>query len=247
MTALLALAFEVQGAPTTTVLILRPVNTVLGATIAALVVLFVFPQRAGDRLRAALSTYLNGLDAYVGALVGALIGKQEPAVVSAAALQTSDAYEAVQRELPGVAMEYNPLARAGNPLMSAATVASALNEQVGAFASFVADEGGAPNAARTRTIGVGRDVIHENVGVLTSVLRGGRLPPMRTMAAAFRDSGVSLPSVAGDEDVDGSERAGVRAIGHLSRINQSLVEFGQSLAGITRAARAPAAHPRTSR
>jgi hypothetical protein len=78
-------------------------------------------------------------------------------------------------------------------------------------------------------------MIHDNIQVLKSALsgQGQSGSSFRTLA----ELGIDLSSVglntAGDADPgadpDADPRVGVRAVAYLSRINQSIIELGQSL------------------
>ena len=66
------LVYTLLGAEEFDLLFARPSTTLLGALVAALVVVYVFPIRITDRFKAAVARFLGAVDGYVAAFVAAM-------------------------------------------------------------------------------------------------------------------------------------------------------------------------------
>jgi hypothetical protein len=111
-------------------LVVRPVSTLLGAAIAALVVLFVLPIHVQDRFAAALSSFLVEVDHYIEVYIATLMGKTSTADLKVEELNIDASYKKLELALPNVVFEYNPLSRAQNHLASQATSLAVLRNYV---------------------------------------------------------------------------------------------------------------------
>lgn len=145
ITTFVALLYSVEGVPPATLLVERPLNTLIGAAIAALVVLFVLPVREQGKFRTRLSTFLAAVDAYLGALVGA--HGALTAAADAAALQTAAGYEAVAQTFPALALETAPLAYLQGAQGWQSAAVSDLYAGVECFAALAAQGAPAPAQA----------------------------------------------------------------------------------------------------
>ena len=109
------------GGPALDLLVVRPVSTLLGSAIAALVVVFVLPIHVQDRFAVALSSFLTEVDRYIEVYVATLMDASASAGLKAEELNIDASYKKLELALPNVAFEYNPLSRAQNQLASQAT------------------------------------------------------------------------------------------------------------------------------
>ena len=97
-------------------LILRPVSTLLGAAIAALVVVFVLPIHVQNRFVAALSGFLQEVDRYIEIYITTLTTTSASGDLGSEALTIDASYKKLELSLPAVTYEYNPLSRAAEPV-----------------------------------------------------------------------------------------------------------------------------------
>ena len=126
------------GAQEMDLLFARPSTTLLGALVAALVVVFVFPIRTADRFKAAAARFLAAVDGYVAAFVDAVTGGDgQP--LDAAQAQVAAAYAQVEQTLPGVAYENNPMLQAQSPITQQATRITALEAEVSRLADATSE------------------------------------------------------------------------------------------------------------
>jgi len=160
------------GAQEMDLLFARPSTTLLGALVAALVVVFVFPIRTADRFKAAAARFLGAVDGYVAAFVDAVTGGDgQP--LDAAQAQVAAAYAQVEQTLPGVAYENNPMLQAQSPITQQATRIAALEAEVSRLADatserFTAAEG---VGAWMRTV---QARIHADIQAITPLLSGAQ-------------------------------------------------------------------------
>jgi hypothetical protein len=124
------LVITTLGGPALDLLVLRPVSTLLGAAIAALVVAFILPIHVQDRFTAALSGFLTEVDRYIEAYVATLMGKPTTVDLRAEELNIDASYKNLEINLPNVIYEYNPLSRAQNRLAGQATGLAVLKSYV---------------------------------------------------------------------------------------------------------------------
>jgi uncharacterized membrane protein YccC len=151
------------GAQEMDLLFARPSTTLLGAMVAALVVVFVFPIRTADRFKAAAARFLAAVDGYVAAFVDAMTGGDgQP--LDAAQAQVAAAYAQVEQTLPGVAYENNPMLQAQSPITQQATRIAALEAEVTRLAhgasqpTTAADNAGAADWMRAVQARIHRDI-----------------------------------------------------------------------------------------
>ena len=228
ITTFVALMYSVEGVPPATLLVERPINTLIGAIVAAVVVWFVFPIRERGKFSAALVRYLAATDAYLRALVDSLQQVVAPAAVTAAGMQASGAFEALAATFSSLALEYSPLAHARSPLTRGATLVASLHADVNHFAGFVTTEGDAFSSKQAAAIQTMQGTIHHNIELLQHQLAGPSARPGQVRAAGDERAGTA-PNAVDDAGADGNPRAGVRAVAQLSSINQTIVELDASL------------------
>ena len=179
------------GAQEMDLLFARPSTTLLGALVAALVVVFVFPIRTADRFKAAAARFLAAVDGYVAAFVDAVTGGDgQP--LDAAQAQVAAAYAQVEQTLPGVAYENNPMLQAQSPITQQATRIAALEAEVSRLADATSErltvaEGAAAwmRAVQAR--------IHADIQAITPLLSGAQ-QSARKRPGAESDAGPSKRS-----------------------------------------------------
>jgi hypothetical protein len=157
----------------------RPSTTLLGALVAALVVVFVFPIHTVDRFKAAVARFLGAVDGYVAAFVDAVTNGENAQPLDAAQAQVAAAYAQVEQTLPGVAYENNPMLQAQSPITQQATRIAALEAEVTRLAHAAAEEANLADdsgaAAWLRTV---QAQIHSDIQEIVPLLSGvkGRAP-----------------------------------------------------------------------
>jgi uncharacterized membrane protein YccC len=158
------------GAQEMDVLFARPSTTLLGALVAALVVVFVFPIRTADRFKAAAARFLDAVDGYVAAFVDAVTGGVgQP--LDAAQAQLAAAYAQVEQTLPGVAYENNPMLQAQSPITQQATRIAALEAEVSRLAEASSERFTAADSAGAWMRAV-QARIHADIQTITPLLSG---------------------------------------------------------------------------
>ena len=219
--------------PIRELLIARPLNTLVGAVIAAITVYFVVPVRASDRFKRALGAFFKTVDGYLAHFTAALADKPDAAKLSAVEIQVSSAYAALEQILPSVAYEYNPLTRVSSPLTQQQTALAAINRSVGKMADQVM-EGLAPleNLEVANLIAVIQTRIHENLQSLVTFLAGNQNGTLRSLAelqSGGKPPGV-LEQVLIQEDETGVVGVtGRRALLYLTRLQQTLMQLAAGL------------------
>jgi uncharacterized membrane protein YccC len=161
----------------------RPSTTLLGALVAALVVVFVFPIRTADRFRAAAARFLGAVDGYVAAFVDAVTGGGDGQPLDTAQAQVAAAYAQVEQTLPGVAYENNPMLQAQSPITQQATRITALEAEVTRLAhgasepTTAADNAGAADWMRTV-----QARIHSDIQAIVPLLGGAQQGAQKAQA-----------------------------------------------------------------
>ena len=225
------LVITTLGGSALELVVLRPVSTLLGATIAALVVVFVLPIHVQNRFIAALSEFLRAADGYIEGYIGSLLGVAAAGDLRAEELRIDASYKKLELSLPNVTYEYNPLSRAQNRLADQETRLAVLKAYVTHLDDDVAGEPGilldSAMAEQIRNI---QSQIHANVDALNSYLADGQGAGEHALADLRRQT---IPEIALEEILSagaGSEQAvRNRAIYHLARIHDTILQIGISL------------------
>jgi uncharacterized membrane protein YccC len=177
------MVFTRLGAQELDLLINRPYATLLGALVAAGVVLFVFPIRIGDRFKAAATQFLRAVDDYVATYVAAATGGSDAQLLDGAQARILATYAQLEQTLPSVAFENFPFVQADSPLTQQGTQLAALEAEAGRLALAAKEQeahtGNARTAAGMRTL-QGR--IHAAIEAAIPLL--GEEPRWRRPAAA---------------------------------------------------------------
>jgi uncharacterized membrane protein YccC len=243
-TASMVLVLDVVGVSLAEIVIVRPLQTLIGAVIAALVALYVLPVRVRDRFRLALIQFLRAIDGYVGTITTQLTGPGATAGLNEAGLKVADAYDVVSRALPSTVAEYNPLTQESNPIAGRTAALMALNTNVAGLADQVAVESSL-SARESELIALLSARIHDDIGTLSAFLAGKPAAPLRSLAEVAEAAeqpptlGVSPP-----EEGEAPAVPGRRAIYYLTRIHRSLVEVATLVdMGATPEAKLPSAAP----
>jgi len=165
-------------------LLARPVTTLLGALVAALVVVFVFPIRTADRFKEAAARFLDAVDGYVAAFVETMSKAEDQAALDAAQARIAATYAQVEQMLPAIAFENNPLMQAQSAWTQPATQLAALDAEVTRLAGATEERalwvGDAPAVAWMRTV---QARIHRDTQTLVLLLRSdGRASPQAEVA-----------------------------------------------------------------
>jgi hypothetical protein len=225
------LVITTLGGAALDLLVVRPVSTLLGAAIAALVVLFVLPIHVQDRFAAALSSFLAEVDHYIEVYVTTLMGTTSTGDLKAEELNIDASYKKLELALPNVVFEYNPLSRAQNQLASQATSLAVLSNYV---THLNDDVGGDPGSlANVQNIELVSDIqshIHQAIDTLNSFLANrqgvaGQSPA--EMDELIRRENVLENFLAAE--AGSSEAIRNRALYHLKRIDDTIFQIASGL------------------
>jgi uncharacterized membrane protein YgaE (UPF0421/DUF939 family) len=222
------------GGPALDLLIVRPVNTMLGAAIAALIVVFVLPIHVQDRFAAALSNFLAEVDRYVEVYVATMLGSSSSADLKAEELKIDAGYKKLELALPNVAFEYNPLSRAQSPLASQATSLAVLSNYVTHLNDDVGgDPGSLANVRNNELISEVQCQIHAVIQALN-----GHLANRQGKA---QQSAPEMDELARREDVlenilateaGSTEAVCNRALYHLKRIYDTITQIASGVGAL---------------
>jgi hypothetical protein len=171
----------------------RPVTTLLGGLVAALVVVFIFPIHAGDRFKVAAARFLGAVDGYVSAFVGTATSANNAQPLDVAHAKVAAAFAQVEQTLPGVAFENNPLLQAQSPLTQQATRIAALQAEVTRLAHAEFEDAGlADDAAAADWMRMAQALVHRDIEAITPLLAGGK---SQTPTAARNQQEISARSL----------------------------------------------------
>ena len=212
-------------------LVVRPVSTFLGASIAALVVVFVLPIHVQNRFIAALAGFLKAVDRYVESYCTTLTSTAVTGDLRSEALNIDLSYKKLEINLPAVSYEYNPLSRAQGRLAGQGTSLAVLKGYVTHLEDDVSGEPGIlgeiQQADLIRAIQIH---IHANIDALNNFLAKGQTDGMRTLSdfrtyAKQRSAWMRffLPQAGSEEAVRN------RAMYHLARIHDTILQIGSGL------------------
>jgi hypothetical protein len=183
------------GAQELDLLINRPYTTLLGALVAAGVVLFIFPIHIGDRFTAAATQFLGAVDGYVAAFVAVATCGSDIHLLDPAQAKVLATYTQLEQTLPSVAFENFPFVQADSPLTQQGTQLAALEAEVGRLV-LAAKEHGVP-ASNTR-IRAGMCSLQEHIhqAIQVAIPRLGEERRWRRPTTARQQSGTVSVSAA---------------------------------------------------
>ncbi len=165
--------FAHLGAKASDLLVQRPATAALGAAIAAVVALVIIPVRVTGRYRQQLARMLDLTAPAVDAWVEVAAGRADRGPADRATTAVQEAYEVVQRLLPSVAFESNPLVQSRSSLTGQATLLAAVSAALDHLAEVALDEAEHPaDTARPLAQEVSTR-IRDALTATASVLRGG--------------------------------------------------------------------------
>ena len=161
------------GAQELDLLVARPFTALMGALVAALVVVFVFPIRMTDRFKAAAARFLDAVDGFVAAFAGAVTSGEDARRLEVAQVKAATTYAQVEQTLPGVAFENNPLVQAQSPLTQQATRLAALDAEVARLARAATEHlNTAGDTGDANLIRAVQERIHRDTHASIAMLRG---------------------------------------------------------------------------
>ena len=225
----------------------RPVTTLLGGLVAALVVVFVFPIHAGDRFKVAAARFLGAVDGYVSAFVDTVISGEHAQPLDVAQAKVAATYAQVEQTLPGVAFENNPLLQAQSPLTQQATRIAALQAEVTRLAHAAFEDANVPHdSAAADWMRTAQALVHRDIETIIPLLRGekGRAPTATPSGPEISARTWMLAQERLDDPSQpgGELRAQVRTSGESALIrihrvvDQFAAELGASVEGTRHAA-----------
>jgi hypothetical protein len=224
------LVITTLGGSALELVVLRPVSTLLGAVIAALVVVFVLPIHVQNRFMAALSEFLRVVDHYTETYVSMLVDASMTGDLRAEELVIDASFKKLEVNLPAVTYEYNPLSRAQSRLGDQATTLAVLKSYVNHLNDDVSVQPGvlAGNeyAVLIQTI---QSQIHENVNALNNYLAQKQA---KEVASNPIDDQFKIETAVDDiliSDTVSLDAVGNRAVYHLARINDTILQVASGL------------------
>ncbi len=239
------------GANPVDLLVQRPFSTLLGALVAAVVVVTVLPSRLTGRYRGAVVGFLSAVGDAVGTWMQP--GAPGPQAASAAAgVRVDGAWRQVERTLENMAFETNPIVGGRSPLTEQGT-------RLGALAAAVTRLGQSASATDEPTWNRGdallvalaqriRDGLRSLIGVLNG--SGGTLDASLVDLLGPGESAAALASIAAGGPAGRAESGGAdRAYAHhepgilssLLDVHARVIELARGLgATVEEAATTPA-------
>jgi hypothetical protein len=229
------LVITMLGGSALELVVLRPVSTLLGATIAALVVVFVLPIHAQNRFTAALSEFLRAVDRYIEVYVTTLMDSSMASDMRAEELNLDTSYRKLELTLPAVTYEYNPLSRAQSRYASQATglavlksYVTHLSDDVNVQPGVLADDKYASLIQKIQL------QIHNNVNTLENLLsqaQGKEMVPTNILGDQLKlETAMDEVLTAGTVSLDA---IGNRAVYHLARIHDTILQVATGLGAQT--------------
>ncbi len=220
------LVITIIGDPVRDVLALRSINTLLGATIAAVVVIFVLPIHAQDRFVAALSEFLTRVDHYIEVYIATLMSTPVTSNLRDEEVKRDASYQKLEHNLPNVMYEYNPLSRVQNHLASQATVLATLQSYLNNLESNVGKESGILAGVKdVELIAEMQSHIHETIGVLKGFLANGQgqvTPSLADMSQRAEQEVFTAEAGTG-------EAVRNRTLYHLTRLHNIMLQIASGL------------------
>jgi hypothetical protein len=215
------------GAPTRQLLVERPLTTLLGALIAALVALTVLPIRISDRYGVQLAALLDDVASTVDRWVDVATSRGERDAAERASLRTQTSYQHVLRLLPGVAFELNPLVQARAPLASQTTEVAAVMSALHGLELEAADH--VPDDADdTRLIDAVCSRLHDEIDSLRMVLTDAPAPGSPTLPPASAVDARSLSMLAEEIVAAPDARGRGRILQAMLALHDSVGSLAQS-------------------
>ena len=227
------MVYTLMGAREMDVLFARPVTTLLGALVAAAVVVFVFPIHTTDRFKAAAARFLAAVDDTIAAFVDVMSTGGDTERLDAALAVVAATYAQIEQTLPGVAFENSPLMQAESPVAQQATRIAALESEVTRLAGAAAERTSLADEARnTNLMRSVQARIHRDIQTLIPLLSAKRRNDRKaaaeqtdpTAAPPAQTSAVTQEQLVGRLQADG-ERSQFQTSGEVALIRiQSIVE-----------------------
>jgi uncharacterized membrane protein YccC len=208
-------------------LVVRPVSTLLGAAMAALVVMFILPIRIKDRFKAALAEFMKAVDKYIESYAASLTGSVSDDNLGVEALSIDASYKKLEQTLASAVYEYNPLSRSQSLLAGQGTSLAVLKGYVTNLKEDVGEEAGSfIEAGRAELIRSLQERIHANVERLVEGLKEEKGKPAEAPRQAQGE--ITLEKIAA---LEGGAAGAVRdrALIHLARINDSIAQIAEGL------------------
>jgi uncharacterized membrane protein YgaE (UPF0421/DUF939 family) len=165
--------FARLGMSTADLLVQRPASAAIGAGIAAIVALLVVPVRVTAQYRRHVALLTVAVADAVARWVDVAVGHAERAPADDASGAVRARYEQVQRILPGVAFESNPLVQARSSLSSQATYLNALVATLERLTEVAIDQAERPVGGRHAAVRAVSARTQAGLRAITAVLQGG--------------------------------------------------------------------------
>lgn len=225
------LVITTLGGAALELLVVRPVSTLVGGAMAALVVSFVLPIHVQDRFTATLAGFLAGVDRYIDVYARTLTDTLAIVDLRAEELNIDASYKKLELNLPNVIYEYNPLSRAQNRLATQATSLAVLKSYVTNLNDDVGgDPGSLANAQDNELISYIQLEIHQAIEALNGFLadRQGE----KLQLSEDTDRRAKMETILQEfltADVGSTDAIRNRALYHLKRIYDTILQIASGL------------------
>jgi uncharacterized membrane protein YccC len=194
--------FARLGMNTVDLVVQRPASAAIGAGIAAIVALVVVPVRVTPQYRRHVALLTVAVADAVARWVDVADGRAERAPADDASGAVRARYEQVQRLLPGVAFESNPLLQARSSLSSQSIYLNALVAALDRLTEVVIDEAERPLRGRHAAVLAVSDRTQASLRAISAVLQGGEGAVSSSLADLIgTDASVFSAAAATDNDV----------------------------------------------
>lgn len=188
----------------------RSFTTFLGALVAALVVVFVFPIRITDRFKVTALRFFEAVEGCVSAFVDVMTTASQADAMATARTKAAVAYAAVEQTLPSIAFENNPLLQSQSPITRHATKLAALDADLTKLAQIAAEHAGAVSSDENQLLHVLRDRVHQDVQTIMASLQDGpgkrATPPAQHSSATYAP--LMLSHIRAEEDDESEDQPG---------------------------------------
>jgi hypothetical protein len=208
--------FARLGEKTSDLVVQRPVTAALGAGIAAVVALVVVPVRVTSRYREHLAALLDAVAVAVERWVEVAVDRTARASADDATGAVSVMYEPIERLLPSLSFESNPLVQARSSLSGQSTHLAALLAALDQVAEAALDESERP-IGDSPVVLAARDRVVAGLGATADVLRGDQGTVVSTM-----------------EDVVGGASASAAELQHRRELLWALIDVHGAVVQLAR-------------
>lgn len=224
ITIFVALLYELKGETANVILITRPVNTLIGATIAVLTVWYVFPLHAGQRFHMGLALYIKNVEQYISTLVANWLGQETAMPLDDTKVHMEDSYEKLSQAFPALAFEYNPVSQARSPLTNQTTIVTSIHNEIAHLSEAIITTNGMITPANPTFVQGLQNSFLRHIHELQGLLAHKQAPLLRPAVA----KSATAPKAQRDQKPQSFEVLSTSTeTEHPSEWQQALISFGE--------------------